>query len=108
MGRTGVEDSALRESAGEKLFFDSWESIENIFAGHVVVRLKEAGDRLCVVFTARDTWIKVTSPDPEKRDRAAQTGKTRAGTVKNTAARPGNVFGIRGDQITDCHFLPPL
>ena len=72
MSSTGVEDSALRENAGtgEKLFFDSWESIENIFAGRVAVRLKEAGDLLGVVFTARDTWIKVTSPDPEKRDRA--------------------------------------
>ena len=59
MDPTGVEDSALRESAGEKIFFDSWESIESIFAGRVVVRLKEAGDRLGVVFTARDTWIKV-------------------------------------------------
>ena len=72
MGSAGVEDSALRESAGpgEKLFFGSWESIENIFAGRVVACLKEAGDLLGVVFTARDTWIKVSSPDPEKRDRA--------------------------------------
>ena len=70
MGLTGVADSVLRDSAGEKLFFDSWESIENMFAGHASAGLKMAGDRLGAVFTARDTWIKVSSPDGVIRDRA--------------------------------------
>ena len=70
MGSAGVDVSALRDSAGEKLFFDSWESIENMFAGRAAASLKEAGSRLGVLFTARDTWIKVSSPDGSARDRA--------------------------------------
>ena len=79
MDPAGVEDSALRDGIGEKLFFDSWESIENMFAGHAAAGMKEAGDRLDVTFTARDTWIKVSSSGREKCDRALAFLRTLSG-----------------------------
>lgn len=67
---TGRESGSLLDEAGGKIFFDSWEAVEAIFAGNALKLLRVAGDTLGVTFTARDTWIKVTSSDPEKQDRA--------------------------------------
>ena len=70
MYSSGKENDPLLEQSGEKLFFDNWEAIEDIFAGEALLHLREAGVRLDVTFTARDTWIKATASDPVKRDRA--------------------------------------
>ena len=67
---SGRESGSLLEGAGEKLYFDSWEDVEAIFAGEALKLIRVAGETLGVTFTARDTWIKVTTSDPEKQDRA--------------------------------------
>lgn len=66
----GRESGSLLDDAGGKIYFDSWEAVEAIFAGDALKLLRVAGNALDVTFTARDTWIKVTSSDPVKQDRA--------------------------------------
>jgi len=48
---------------GERVYFDSWEAMEAVFAGNLARNLKEAGRRLSVQFVARDTWMKVSAQD---------------------------------------------
>lgn len=56
---------------GEKHYFDNWETIEAIFAGSLARNLKEAERRLRVQFVARDSWIKIVSPDTALAAKAA-------------------------------------
>ena len=56
--------SAPEESLdGERIYFDSWEAMEAVFAGNLARNLKEAGRRLSVQFVARDSWMKICSAD---------------------------------------------
>ncbi len=62
--------SAGPEQDGNTFYFRNWEDIESLFAGNALPNLKRAGERLHAVFTARDTWIRITAETQEALDRA--------------------------------------
>lgn len=54
----------------EKHYFDSWDTLNAIFAGNLKKNLKESEERLSVKLVVRDSWIKISSEDKAKLDQA--------------------------------------
>ncbi|OGV58218.1 MAG: hypothetical protein A2X49_03185 [Lentisphaerae bacterium GWF2_52_8] len=54
----------------ETHYFESWDSLNAVFAGNAPGNLKESERRLSVQFVARDSWIKIVADSRGDRDKA--------------------------------------
>jgi phosphate starvation-inducible PhoH-like protein len=73
-------------SEAETHYFDSWDSLNSVFAGNLAKNLKSAEQQLGIQLVARDTWVKVIGDDPERLKQAVAF-LTQLTHIHNTVSR---------------------